>query len=416
MRAATGDLVETLGGPTANLLNPAAFSPAKTGQAGQNITLENNVVNPHSVPPNMPNALGIGDGATEFYGEHEPEGDYQDAAHIGSSRYAKRGDRLQLTVQNTTNANHPFHPHGFSIQPISLAGPAANDDYIWPYKEFRDNVDVPPVYTLTYRVRIDPRPLPDGTTSGGEEGRWLFHCHIFFHATDGMISELVVTSPNGNERPNVNVNGTSATVTEGQTAAITGTFKDPDGNNVTLSASEGNVTTTGGGNYSWDLPNAGGSDRFVYITATDSAGLRSQMPFFLDLSAAPPGPEPEPEPNLPPELTNLRIKPDAFRASGKDTPEQRKKKKGTEIRFFLSEPATVNFKIKHKPPKNSKKKRQPAQKFIRELGPGEQAVRYTGTVDGEKFKPGKFQLFAEAVDDGGLKSAKPKVSFKISGN
>jgi hypothetical protein len=34
--------------------------------------------------------------------------------------------------------------------------------------------------------------MDDGVTPGGAVGRWVFHCHIFFHAVFGMISEFVV--------------------------------------------------------------------------------------------------------------------------------------------------------------------------------------------------------------------------------
>ena len=70
-------------------------------------------------------------------------------------------------------------------------------------------------------MRLDDRPLTDGTTAGGELGRWLFHCHIFFHATNGMISELiVVTDGDGNERPNVNVNTATTQAQQGSNATI----------------------------------------------------------------------------------------------------------------------------------------------------------------------------------------------------
>ena len=88
---------------------------------------------------------------------------------------------LELTVTNMTDAHHPFHLHGFSIQPIDLTKPAS-PTYTFPYREFRDNVDVPARLHAPFRVRLDDRPLMDGTTPGGGLGRWVFHCHIFFHA------------------------------------------------------------------------------------------------------------------------------------------------------------------------------------------------------------------------------------------
>ena len=59
---------------------------------------------------------------------------------------------------------------------------------------------------------MDDRELADGITLGGGLGRWLFHCHIFFHAHQGMISELVTTDADGtgSEKPNVDVGGSWA--------------------------------------------------------------------------------------------------------------------------------------------------------------------------------------------------------------
>jgi FtsP/CotA-like multicopper oxidase with cupredoxin domain len=38
-----------------------------------------------------------------------------------SSRMAVLGQTLELTVTNkTANAHHPFHLHGFSMQPLTL--------------------------------------------------------------------------------------------------------------------------------------------------------------------------------------------------------------------------------------------------------------------------------------------------------
>ncbi len=140
LRAATGHPVPALGPATGALLSPATFANPKLGMSAQNIKLsQNGQVD-----------LGI-DGV---FGTHEVAGDYMLAPHLGSSRYAKVGDTLELSVQNQTGAHHPFHLHGFSIQPLSLTK-AASPTYTWRFHEFRDNVDIPPGYTLTFRVRID---------------------------------------------------------------------------------------------------------------------------------------------------------------------------------------------------------------------------------------------------------------------
>jgi uncharacterized repeat protein (TIGR01451 family) len=136
----------------------------------------------------------------------------------------------------------------------------------------------------------------DGSTPGGGYGRWVFHCHIFFHAVFGMISEIVVTDAAGNEKPNVNADGTSVTVTAGQVAAMTGTFSDPDDvppgtDPVTLSASLGTVSPTGAGTWSWTRPTGiADTSEMVFITATDSNGLKSQAAFDLKIIPVPPPP------------------------------------------------------------------------------------------------------------------------------
>jgi FtsP/CotA-like multicopper oxidase with cupredoxin domain len=269
LRLATGHPVHALGPATGSLLDPSAFSPAKLGMSSQDIKLT----------ANGQTELGI-DGV---FGTHDVAGDYMLAPHLGSSRYAEQGDTLELTVTNQTGAHHPFHLHGFSIQPLSLTK-AASPTYNWRYPEFRDNVDVPAGYTLTFRVKLDPRPMMNGKAPGGALGRWLFHCHIFFHATNGMLSELVVVPASGNERPDVNVNHAAVAVKGGDTAKVNGTFGDPDGNLVNLKASVGKVKKVGSGTYRWKHPTKRREkSKIVYITATDSTGLKGQIAFQLNV-------------------------------------------------------------------------------------------------------------------------------------
>jgi FtsP/CotA-like multicopper oxidase with cupredoxin domain len=273
LRAATGDLVPALGPATGTLLDPSTFSPAKPGMASQEIKLTN-----------ASQTLGI-DGVK---GPHDLPGDYTTAPHFDSARYAKLGDTLELQVTNTTGSHHPFHLHGFSMQPISLTK-SGSPSFVWPYHEFRDNIDVPPGYTLTFRIKLTDRPLADGTTMGGGLGRWMFHCHIFFHATNGMISELDVVNADGNEKPDVNANVTKVEVHHGDTATVHGTYHDPDGDPVTLSASIGSVSDDGGGNWTWTYTTTGAdTTQFVYITATDSKGNKDQALFQLKFANTPP--------------------------------------------------------------------------------------------------------------------------------
>jgi FtsP/CotA-like multicopper oxidase with cupredoxin domain len=286
LRSATGDPVPVLSGPVTPLLDQTTFSPVKVGFVP-------NAVHPPDNPDRQtirltqtggPGGLGIND----VFGTHDVGVDYTVADHLQSTRYAKVGDTLELFVENATGgAHHPYHLHGFSMQPIALLKTGGGGpDYIWPYHEFRDNIDVPPGYTLKFRTKLEDRALADGTTPGGVLGRWLFHCHIFFHATNGMLGEVVVVAPNGNEKPDINADDVSVDATAGQIASMTGTSHDIDGDAVTFSASIGTVTDNGGGLWTWNYPTTGaaGEDQFVYVKATDAGGKSDEAVFFLNVN------------------------------------------------------------------------------------------------------------------------------------
>lgn len=72
---------------------------------------------------------------------------------------------------------------------------ARNPVLTFDYNELIDTFDIPNDHSLIFRVRLNDRPRMDWTSPGGALGRWLFHCHITFHAMLGMISELVVLEP-----------------------------------------------------------------------------------------------------------------------------------------------------------------------------------------------------------------------------
>jgi FtsP/CotA-like multicopper oxidase with cupredoxin domain len=140
-------------------------------------------------------------------------GDWLLVPHPPNARYVHIGDVLELTVQNDTSTVHPYHLHGFSMQPVRYIR-ADNGQllYDFPYDEFLDTIDLLPAQALVFRVRIDDRPrfcdlspsyppgpvLADCETHecGGVVGRWLYHCHIVQHGSLGMISEIdVIDAP-----------------------------------------------------------------------------------------------------------------------------------------------------------------------------------------------------------------------------
>lgn len=120
-----------------------------------------------------------------------PPAPFTSVPHVSESRWATVGSLLELTIFNDTAAHHPWHPHGFSIQPVRITDAGGATLFAHPYNEFVDVVDIPPHSKLVYRVRLDDRPFSFTASTGGAVGRWAMHCHIFFHAALGMITELV---------------------------------------------------------------------------------------------------------------------------------------------------------------------------------------------------------------------------------
>lgn len=289
------DLVVPLPPPSSAadaLLDPSGFGKPGTNNSDIRITT--------SAGPSIDGVnVGFEDPST-----HVPYSPYWNAPHIASSRYAEAGRLLQLSVTNRTNAHHPFHLHGFSFQPVSLE-PWTGATVVptggipaWPYNEFRDTFDIPAKYVFTFRVRLDDRPLLDGTTMSPAYGRWLYHCHIFFHHHQGMISELVVCDASGDEKLDVDVNGSWAFALATGKATRTGKYHSFDSTVVTLTAEDDNGNPIGNfvpafvpglasGNWSWEYQSLSSSDSFttyVYVTGTDALGKKDQAVFRLRIA------------------------------------------------------------------------------------------------------------------------------------
>ena len=167
---------------TAHLLDPAVFSPPQPGTPNEELLLT---------------VLGLresidGVHATVLHGVDGPDADYREIPHVPSSRYARVGNLLELTIRNGTQQHHPVHLHGFSFQPVRMLDAQGNTVYQYDYNEFVDSIDIPDLHAVVVRVRLDDRPMPGGRTPGGAAGRWFIHCHIFNHAELGMMTELVV--------------------------------------------------------------------------------------------------------------------------------------------------------------------------------------------------------------------------------
>jgi FtsP/CotA-like multicopper oxidase with cupredoxin domain len=223
--AGTAEDVEDLKGlVTTSLIDPAPFG----GTSNETIKLTDE--KPAGYVQQTPSV----DALAAMLDTNLGNGDWLLVPHPPNARYVHIGDVLELTVQNDTSTVHPYHLHGFSMQPVRYTR-ADNGQllYAFPYDEFLDTIDLLPAQALVFRVRIDDRPrfcdlspsyppgpvLADCETHecGGVVGRWLYHCHIVQHGSLGMISEIdVIDAPPQIICPDPITQGTDA----GQCSAV----------------------------------------------------------------------------------------------------------------------------------------------------------------------------------------------------
>ncbi|PWU20217.1 MAG: hypothetical protein C5B50_04525 [Verrucomicrobia bacterium] len=196
-------------GAAINQFIPTNQTPAHPSSANSTISLTSDksapsIDNLNLSPANYPagNQLDVN------YGN----GTAWQVAPLATDRYAHVGDVLLLTVANGTgnmgSLAHPYHLHGFSMQPIAMVDD--NGTHEFGYNEFLDTIDVYSGQSYIFSVRLDDRPklcdlscgsgpnngpvlqpCTDGGC-GGALGRWLYHCHIASHGVLGMMGEIIV--------------------------------------------------------------------------------------------------------------------------------------------------------------------------------------------------------------------------------
>ncbi len=105
---------------------------------------------------------------------------------------------------------------------------------------------------------------------------------VLLGSADDRSQFALVAYEAGNQPPTIGIDQPSVTVNEGQTASNTGTYSDPDGDPLTLTASIGTVVDNGSGTWSWSVQTTDGPEegRTVTITADDGDETTS-VPFDL---------------------------------------------------------------------------------------------------------------------------------------
>ncbi|MBA8904989.1 FtsP/CotA-like multicopper oxidase with cupredoxin domain [Aminobacter ciceronei] len=79
------------------------------------------------------------------------------------------GDRVEVTLRNTSMMAHPMHLHGHHFQVVAIDGQRLAG-------AVRDTVLLPPGRSVTIAV------------DAGNPGQWAFHCHHLYHMATGMMS------------------------------------------------------------------------------------------------------------------------------------------------------------------------------------------------------------------------------------
>jgi len=120
-------------------------------------------------------------------------------------------------------------------------------------------------------------------------GSWQYQT---WYGKDFCFQEFAVTGGSTNHPPVLTENSPSVTAPEGSTAIMTGTYQDPDGDNVALSASPGgtlNRTGTSAGTWTWSQTGADESPvQQVTITATDGHGGTTPLMFNVTFTPVTP--------------------------------------------------------------------------------------------------------------------------------
>ena len=140
-----------------------------------------------------------------------------------------------------------------------------------------------------------------GSVTDNGDGTWSW-AHTPADGPDSISVSVVATDGDGGEAtavfdvtvvnvaPTLTVANSDVTATQGVVVANGGTFGDTPADDVTLTASLGQVVDNGDGTWSWttDTTNSPAGVNVVNVTATDSDGESTDLSFNLTIENAPP--------------------------------------------------------------------------------------------------------------------------------
>jgi FtsP/CotA-like multicopper oxidase with cupredoxin domain len=83
----------------------------------------------------------------------------------------RQGERVEVTLQNTTNMAHPMHLHGHYFKVVGIGSKRVDG-------AIRDTILVPAGANVT--IQFD----------ANNPGTWAFHCHHLYHMNSGMMATM----------------------------------------------------------------------------------------------------------------------------------------------------------------------------------------------------------------------------------
>jgi PKD domain len=148
-----------------------------------------------------------------------------------------------------------------------------------------------------------------------------------------------------------------------------------------------------------------GGRRTIVVTATDPAGQSSTERRTLNVKDV-----------TPVVISRARFRPPAFAAKGSAAHSARARK-GSTLRFRLSEPARVRIAFERMRKRGGKTRyiRLRSKPLKRKGKKGGNRVRFSGRLGGARLSPGRYRAALVATDTGGLKSKTKYARFTIVG-
>ncbi len=203
---------------------------------------------------------------------------------------------IKVQIQGTVNGK-PTMPPASVLGSSTFIGNAT-----LPWTEFDFSPVVQVQANTLYAIVVYPsgvltwydsysydNPTVTGQMWLASSGSWQYQT---WYGKDFCFQEFAVTGGSTNHPPVLTENSPSVTAPEGSTAIMTGTYQDPDGDNVALSASPGgtlNRTGTSAGTWTWSQTGADESPvQQVTITATDGHGGTTPLMFNVTFTPVTP--------------------------------------------------------------------------------------------------------------------------------